>query len=362
MKKTLSIIFLFFFLAVFLFILNREPKLSELEKNYVMQPTGQSVENRIWRDIGFNKVGTSENFISSSFISFGLDETIYVGDEIDYFVKRFDINANLIDSLGLGKGRGPGEFLDLYATLLDHEGNIWINDRENARITVIDAKNREEWQTINPEVVPLATIPIDSGKYVIDQLTSGRLQAYSPNHKYLGEFDSFLKNSISWITVFQGKYATASDFSIVKTFIYTNNIIRYSKNGEIIYFREPIEPPSMASIIHSPVLTDSEVPEYIYDFRSAEQITTGINLVRENIHLLISKNKEPLKDSADSSVLSFTKEFVDVYDLKTGDYLYSYKLPEAVTDFSVSENFLATISEEQGRLMVWEIKDNWPLK
>src|SRR5690554_5902905 len=359
MKKTLPIIFFFFFLTTFLFIINRKSNFTALEKSYIYQPTKQLIKNRIWRDIKFTKTGISKSFISSSFMSFGLGEIIYLGDEKDYFIKIYDVNANLIDSLGLGKGRGPGEFLDLYSTLLDQEGNVWINDRDNGRVTVLDIKNKGEWKIINPEVIPIATIPIDSGKYVLDQLIYGTLHVYSSNHELIGEYEPFLKDSKPWIIVLQGKYATAKDFSVVKSFIYTNNFIRYSKYGEILYFREPIAPPTMASIIRSPESNDVGIQENIYDFRSAEQFTAGINIVNESIHPLISKNKEYKDGYSGSNVLNITREFVDVYDLKTGDYLYSYKLPEAVSDFAVSEKFLATISEELGRLVVWEVKDSW---
>lgn len=292
-------------------------------------------------------------------MSFGLDEMIYIGDERDFFVKRYDVHANLIDSLGLGKGRGPGEFLDLYAMLLDQKGKVWINDRDNGRVTVLDGKDKGKWEIINPKAVSVATIPIDSGRYVLDQLIYGTLQVYSSNHELIDEFEPFIKDSQPWVIVLQGKYATAKDFSIVKSFIYTNNFIRYSKDGEILYFREPIEPPKMAAITRSPEPNDAGIQENNYDFLSAEQFTSGINIVNESIHLLISRNKEYEEEYFDTNVLNIKREFVDVYDLKTGDYSYSYKLPEAVSDFSISEKFLATISEEFGKLVVWEVKDRW---
>jgi len=361
MRKAILGILIVFAVSVLVlsFLIIKKSNLTELEKNYVVHPVEQISEERVWREINFTQNGTSESLTTPISMRYGPDGLLYVGDVNDLVVKIFNSKAELIDSLGLGEGRGPGEFLDLYVMLIDQKGKVWVNDRDNARITILDSSEEKKWEIITPKTVSAAAIPLDSGNYVLDQFVYGQLAKFSSDHKQTKIFEPFMRDPKPWIILLQGKYAIAHDNSILKSFIYTNNFIRYSKEGRIIYFRKPIQPPELADITRSPEANDIGVQENLYDFQSAKQFTSGINVVGDKIHLLISRNLEPKKGATGPNILKVKRDFVDVYSLETGDYLYTYRLPEAVSVFSVSEEYLAGFSAARGKLMVWKVEDRW---
>ncbi len=348
----------FFSLIIFTFLgisCNNQGKLNPIDQAYISLPIPQDQQTRIWKDISFREMARSKSFISSVSMNYGDNSLIYVSDYTRLNIGVYNQNAELIDSLGKGAGKGPGEFLSVFATTLDPEGNVWVNDNSNGRITILDPNNNDKWRIITPENISINAIPLDSGKYVLDEFIRSRLISFSAQNEPQIEYEPIFQDPLPWIILQQGYYAAAADNSIFKAFVFTNNLIKYNTNGEIEFFRHPIEPVAMASISEAEEPNDAGVFEKRYDFLGAEQFTSGMDISGNTIHLLISR-KDPLIEEPSVPRI---KEFVDVYAADSGDYLYSYNLPEAVNHFTISDNSLAATSYETGELVIWHPDETW---
>jgi hypothetical protein len=73
---------------------------------------------------------------------------IYISDGyVNSRVVQFSSNGELIRIIGGVKGTGPGEFQAVHGVALDSQGNILINDSENFRVNVFNARGQfvESW-------------------------------------------------------------------------------------------------------------------------------------------------------------------------------------------------------------------------
>ena len=52
-------------------------------------------------------------------------------------VVKIDKDGNYVKSFG-SRGRGPGQFEDVHTIQVDHQGNVYVGDRQNKRLDVFD--------------------------------------------------------------------------------------------------------------------------------------------------------------------------------------------------------------------------------
>lgn len=331
-------------------------KIGDLEKAYIISPVEQQAKERIQKKVDFKQVAISDDFYSATSMQFGKDGLLYFGDREEMIVRSFDLSANPIDSFGSGKGNGPGEFVRFFEAIhLDKKNNIWIYDSSNSRLTIIDSRTKSKVIHQTDEV-SFFLIPLDSGNYAADRYQYASTDIYSADHEKTGSFEPLVRNPELWNIVFQGAVAIHDDFSVLKAFYFTNNIAMFSSKGDLIYFRESVNPVETNKIVPEYQVYENGGPGYTFaDFSYFEQLTPAISLSKNYIHLLVSVNEEFNFETEEYE----STRFFDVYEIKSGDYAYSYNTPEPVTDFAVSETHLAGISEATGRLVIWETVDGW---
>lgn len=138
--------------------------------------------------------------------------------------------------------------------------------------------------------------------------------------------------------------------NIIRADIYTNSFIRYTKNGEIEYFRQAVGSPPLPDIIPPRKYSDLQTVFFNeVDPESAHQRTFDIQVIENQIHLLIDymSGNERVRD------------FSDVYDVNTGDYLYSYRLPTGLINFAITDKYLAGLPQDTVGIAIWEVKTEW---
>lgn len=80
------------------------------------------------------------------------------------------------------------------------------------------------------------------------------------------------------------------------------------------------------------------------DPASQLQRTADTKILNDQMHFLITEFRDEKR----------FQNVVDVYHLDTGNYLYSYQLPESLYTFSITDNFLAGILLDTQELIIWE--------
>lgn len=346
MSKSIKILFLFivFFICVLLFFTFRSNKVTDLDSAFISPPVSQELTKRNWKDLVFKEVGNSEDFIYSHHMRFDNKDQIYIADNDLKLIKKFDIEGNLIDVLGKGEGRGPEEFLIIVDLFVDNQNNIWALDDRNNRATIF----RED--SLKVDILDFSkvfnrVIPINRNEYWFQERFNNLIKIYNSNDQQIGQTEKIVSDPELWSFVLESFAALAPNNDVILSQYHTNLFIKYSKNGDVVYFRKPIEFSGFPKI--DPYYANEVGTINTVDFSSWKQITKNPQIVGNTIQFHINKKEIGSED--------WDKFFVDVYDLKNGNYLYSYDLPERLQSLAISTGHLAGISEEQGNLKVWKI-------
>jgi hypothetical protein len=167
------------FFSVFFWVTNRNQSLTDLERAYINLPEDQAQSERNWRDIEFKQIAFNPDLFNPMSMIIYIDVNLLVSDFGDMKIKKFDIQARLLQTLGEGEGRGPGEALNIMDLQVDQHNRIWVTDVENSRITVFE--NSESWEIIEPEDVPSRVLPINGEHYVIEPRFSSSLEKRNRN-------------------------------------------------------------------------------------------------------------------------------------------------------------------------------------
>ncbi len=345
-KIIIPVLLIVLFILIIVFTMIRKNKVTDLESAYLISPTAQEIKKRIWKDIKFNKVGESDEFITSLHMLFGGNKNIYVADNNHKIIRIFNLKAIMIGSIGEGEGRGPKEFSIIIDVLADQMDRIWIMDGQNNRATIYDTKKNEISNIIDFPFVFSKVIPIDDSKYWVQKRFNNQIEKYSISGQHIGNLKPIVDDPALWSFVLENYSVQAPDGSIIQAQYHTNMFIKYSAEGELIYFRKPIHFLGLPSI--DPYYANEVGNMNTVDFSSWKQITKSPQVVDTTIQLFIHQKI----DENDN----WKQGFIDVYNLSNGKYLYSYELPERLESIAVSEGFLAGISEELGKLIVWSLK------
>lgn len=351
--RILLIIFIIssFFLLVLLFLLNKNKSVTDIENAYLIPPEEQIIQERKWKQLLFEKKGSSENFIGSTYIRFGNDDHIYLEDKNQMVIKKFDIEGNLIDSFGKGSGRGPGEFLTFADIVIDQSEKLWVLDDSNNRVTIFNTKKSSEleWKIIDMPEVAWRAIPGGNNQYLLENRFNSQMNKYTLSGELNMKLPPLVDNPSLWSYVLENKYSITDDGSIIKVFTYTHNLYRFTFDGELVFFREPVSPPEPAKI--NPYYQNNlDGKVNTVDIESLSQVTYAVHALDKTFHVFILE-----KDLKDENK-KFKRKTIDVYDLSNGDYLYSYKLPEHLKSIAISGNHIAGIHEDSGKLVIWEVK------
>lgn len=334
-------------------IYSKNSNSTKIEQAYLNHSVEQNSNERNWIEVSLELLSTNTEFWDSSFLKAGKGDFFYVSDGIDLLIKKIDLAGNVVQIFGKGKGRGPGEFITLNSLYIDENDRIWVGDPSNGRITIFNQDG--SWDIIHNEDIPMRVLPLNNDLYVVEPRFDSQLRFKDLAGQTIRYTKPLLVDEGPlWAYIFFSEFARDGDNGIIRSFHYTNEFVRYTEEGEIVYFRQPINPPDLSKLKILPPKRYEEnqqvwFNELAHTSYLQVQQTRQVRISNNKIHLLIShvQNEERFSN------------FVDVYDWLTGDYLYSYKLPKSVTTFDITENYIAGILQDSVALAIWEIKGGW---
>jgi len=343
------------FLILLLIFLQRTKSITDLHNSWIIQPEDQIIEKRSWRNVKFIEAGISDDFITSDNLIFGPDGYLYAEDLDRLIVNKYDMDGSVIQQVGKGEGEGPGEFRSITDIEIDSDGNIWALDPLLTRATVFKPGYKDLWMILEFPAIPHKVIPLNSDEYLKEERFGGYIERYTYSGELTGKLPVLVDDPPLWSNVLTSIYSKSIDGSIVAVQIFTNYLVRYSKEGKIKYYRKSVSSPDIPKI--DPYYANDAGRVNSVDYRSWKQTSRDVHIVDNAIHVFIIKDYKWIPEE---NRFESERESVDVYDLETGNYLYSYKIPLELQTMAVSETHLAGIPEELGKLVIWEVQGGWP--
>ena len=139
--------------------------------------------------------------------------TIFIVDMGNYCIYEFNKSGNLVNKFG-GKGQGPGEFLSVFCFYVSDNGNIYLGDDRNRRITQysqigkyvnsfrIDRHIPDTYFSINDKEEIIFNYVLND-KYITVLTSSGEVKKeigqinHYESKKSIPDFDYF--NAFGWV-------------------------------------------------------------------------------------------------------------------------------------------------------------------
>ncbi len=358
MKRSYYIVFIIFvgFLLVIYVTISARKSITDLESAYLLQPVEQKVSERTWKEPGFKQINRHQEFIPTEHhLRFTNDGHLYAIDSNLMVVNKYNLEGNLIEVFGKGKGRGPGEFSAVNNFFIEPDTkNIWVFDPINNRVTIFNPLNQDNWKILDLPEIANGILPVNKSEYWLGSYfyTETRYKKYNFSGKILGQMEPIVDDPKLWSLVIQGDFNTTVDGSFVQAHWNTNNFIKYNSEGQVVFFRNPISLAALPVIIPYYATEDPNRVNAV-DFSTWKQISSRLQLTENQIHIYISQR------TANQQELEWYPGFFDVYNMVDGDYLYSYYPPAELQEFGLSNNHFAAILEESGELAIWEVENGW---
>lgn len=150
--------------------------------------------------------GDSLNTLFSPWRPLITDSKIFISDNLGHQILIYEKSGKLLKKFGQ-KGKGPEDFDMPYGVIIDHAGNILINDRGNSRIQIFDSK----FNLLRTIIAPGQNEEIfvfDQGgkqKIVITGAVASKegkgnclLRKYDWNGEFISEFALFKKDFVKF--------------------------------------------------------------------------------------------------------------------------------------------------------------------
>ena len=276
---------------------------------------GQRLDERSWpagargRKLIQLPAGTEQPPVDPTLVFADQNEFFYVADDADWTIKQFDSAGNFVASFGEGRGEGPGETTGLSSFGVLGDSSLWFLD-SGKRINFfrMDGSFARSERLIRPWHNPMRRLAITAEGRHYYMVTSGQATGYFFETSLGGTTEQFgaLQHEHGWeedIPLF-GKVAAHRE-SMLYIPTHFPFISRFSADGTLAYARATMD------------YGITPKPEYV-------RYAVG----RRRVFNEPLMKSLPNVDGDRLFVHANAAQAMDVYDVNSGDYLYSVRLPK----------------------------------
>ena len=261
---------------------------------------------------------------------------IYVADEWDYRIHRFDASGNYVTSYGEGQGMGPGENMGILNFGVLGDSMVYMFEYMTREVSYFDM----EGSFLRSEVLD-GSMREHPNQYVFTR--KGRMYSKFFLQENAGQelFESRLGDDVVKFGQIYGgspysSLAVAGDLVTFKEhMIYVSQwyplFVQYSPDGSMKYARTTMDHVSIEEpkMIRTQRGVHIDGPVLVWDFPTVFQ---GQLYIHANI-----------------------AQMIDIYDAETGDYQYSIKLPENGFTHALNDRIYQV---GDSTVSVWAIEKN----
>lgn len=299
----------------------------------------QKVTTRIWADDIAKPVVTFPVTFYNPLKMKIFNDEIFVSERADMTLKRFSLDGKLINSIGNGIGRGPGEVTFLLDFTINGE-DVWFLDHHSRQVYHfnLDGTFLSSFY-YKQNFLRISTI--DSSLVLMNLFAENLFGIYSSTGEERRTFGAPVAKT------------TDNQLSLTGD-LYSNKGILYFQPryaGYLIRFEEDFNPVFFELIDNMPFPTTEDINRrsaesgrVISSAPSQEYTINDISFDEGKIFILIQERRK-----------GKSEDWIDEYVLKTGQYVRSFKLPKEVHSASVKNKKVYTLQDTS--VVVYEIPD-----
>ena len=266
-------------------------------------------------------------------------DALIVYDYGDASVKAFAFDGSMRWSSGR-RGSGPNEFRNPTGLGVDLDGSIWVIDQPNQRLTILDPNGHfRSVSRIPSGVVRCApwkgsclALTNSPGEFLVKIDSTGAATFRIPEPQLLRGAHPFTREAY---------VAAADDGRTVVAFLYSDHwfVVHADRPGPLVDEHVGVQPVQLAKVLAVKV----------GPYQATRIDTAAIEAVRSlvvsgrRVHILFGgRDNDP-------------KQTVDSYDLVSGQYLGTLRLPEPVQRFTLTPtgDFVGLVADPFPALKIW---------
>ena len=259
---------------------------------------------------------------------------VYVNDMPSYVVRRFSTEGEYLNSVGEGRGAGPGEFQTVFDYTVRNE-HIFIVDVNGSRISQFTLDG-EFINSFSTDVRPFRATTIGQTLFVFSMFGEQPFRAFLDNGEEKGSFGEEVgdKAPEAWI---DGNIAQDGQGRIIYAPTYAGKIYSYDPEGQLLDV--------LPTIDDFDFISGDSVDGGFGAPTSWEVRTRDVNVVDD--HLLVMVHKRT--DDGVSSLL-------DRYTWPDGEYIDSVDLPRHFERAHPGKTHFYGITEDDGVLQAYDLQ------
>lgn len=303
---------------------------------YIEAPTARN-----WVDIQFERQPLHTDITDSIYRGMSLQrygDLFYISDFGDMKIKRFDTKGRFVDSFGKGEGRGPGEFtLILGYTLIDDV--LYVQDARKFEVLRFDNSSGEYINSFKIEYQPHRLISVGDNLVAQALFEEHLFQVHNKKGELLSNFGSLIEDQVKNSLSVQGEMVPLPNGD---SFVFVP-----AKASYILYFN--LKGDQVRTVITPDRIRFPET-EYresgdVQTFRAAspDKEVDDIKVHDVRLYVLLNEN-----DSEANSI-------VDIYNLETGEYIHSIRLPVIGREILVIQDLLYLIDKETEQVKAYKM-------
>ena len=243
--------------------------------------------------------------------------------------------------LASGIGGGPGEFQNPTGLKIAPNGNIWIADPVQARISTWSPEGALLRTIRHDQQVP-ENIAVNSNRYIVKKrrysASDGLFNAYSLKDKPINSFGALEKSLVGSIFYHEGS-VYADNNALYFAGQNSGFLKKYALKGKQVYSTKTVEKVATIEMVKQNVDADN--------FENIEEITARKPSESANTASLDITGTEQYLYVLFSGTTDGMAHYIDTYRKSDGQYLWSYQLKRDVYDIGVTANSLMMLYREK---------------
>ena len=333
-------------------VLSREQK-SRLSDNISSTDTLLIEQTqRSWNDVSLKTIQLESDIQDSllrPMILKSAGNYLYVGDYGDMKIKRFTLEGKFVNEIGIGLGKGPGEFtqfMDFYIS----KDTIHILDLRKMMVIQFNVNRNEHISSFELNFRPLRITGVQEN-LIISKISGSKLfSIYNQKGKKLNQFGEIIKNQTTNSLSLQGELVSVNEKAeFVFSPMYASYLMYYNLSGKVNKVVKTID---QRGFPLSPRRTSGGTRAV--SAPQTDMIIADTFRKKNKLYLLYLKKKEKTSDSENGNL----KAFVDVHNLESGEYLSSIALPIPARGIVIKGEQLYLIRDKDRKIVAYNIKNN----
>ena len=245
------------------------------------------------------------------------NDNIYIVDFGDMRIKRFSVDGALLSTIGLGRGQGPGELgniTDFYV----RDSVVWVADPQTRSISKfgIDGTYRSRFPVENPM---LRITGLQEHLVLMAMMSLDLFHQVDTTGEVVKTFGELVMDQTRNALALDGAFVPVDDGGFIYALFDASYLYHYDASGTLKKVVQTIDR------IPFPTIESAETGTGFASFAPSSDIIINNASIHKGILYLHSKFVKKKIESGHLSVL-------DRYDVQTGSYISSTRLPFAVRE------------------------------